>query len=112
MKSLRALIVVALSTLTCIDAYAQSQFIATESFDQLLAENQGLTAAELAAQYPPPQFQESVQIDFTPANYVGIAESALSLTDDEKLILHDQGFVVTERLAERTFLGTVHQGLA
>jgi len=75
-----------------------------ESYKQFLKSNENLTADELLAQYPADRFFEKArQVEFEDALNSALIDSHYNLTQAEKSLLEEHGFVVTERLSYTSF---------
>ena len=87
-----------------VAATAQKNGFDPVSYRQFLFETQSLSAIQLAARYPAGRFEATVPIDWRSALYADSITVKYQLTGDEKKLLGQNGFMVSERLSHATFI--------
>ncbi|MDZ7304715.1 MAG: DUF3160 domain-containing protein [candidate division KSB1 bacterium] len=74
-----------------------------QAYQNFLASHRDLTASELLARYPAANFRDKIGHDLTAVAYLDTIRQIYKLTNDELALLKENGFMVTERLASRSF---------
>ena len=93
-----SLLVVVISFL----AFGQSQFQITD-YAKFLQSNQNMSTASFYQMYDAGTFRGNVSADFANVKYSGTAISQFALTDFEKSLISQNGFVVSQRLTNSSF---------
>ncbi|MBN1302406.1 MAG: DUF3160 domain-containing protein [Melioribacteraceae bacterium] len=74
-----------------------------DSYKSFLQQNKDLTYAQLTDSYNAGIFKSNLNRSWTDALYSDSIEIKYGLTSEERLLLNNNGFVVTERLAKNSF---------
>ena len=82
----------------------QNTTIDLEAYQNFLAENKNMTTEDLLLMYPAGIFADSLELEFDSAEYFDSIDIKYALTDNEKELLTQNGFVVTERLQQESFI--------
>jgi hypothetical protein len=99
MKYSSVLAVVCISFLT----FGQSQFQISD-YKLFLQHNKDMSSSSLYGMYDAGTFRGNISTDFTNAKYSGTAISQYSLTDYEKSLINQNGFVVSQRLTNSNYV--------
>jgi hypothetical protein len=99
LRKLLALFVVIISSSCPI--YTQNFSI--EAYKNFLKNNENMTSDGLYSMYPPGLFSEAIKYKAESTNYYDTINKKLSLTDCEKQLIHQHGFMVSERLSYISF---------
>ncbi len=78
-----------------------------EDYQNFIKSNSNLTSDELLKTNSAGEFLKSVNSNWSDAVYADSIEAKYKLTTDEKSLLQQNGFVVTERLGKWSFIATV-----
>ncbi len=84
---------------------AQSSTFSVEAYKQFLQSHQNISAEALIQQYDAGKFLSNIHQDYTSAVYFDSINTKYNLTDYEKSLLQQNGFVVSERLKANSFGG-------
>jgi hypothetical protein len=90
--------------LLCATAMAQTGSFDLAAYRQFITEVQNLSAAELTMRYPAGRFEATAPVDWSHARYADSVAQGFNLTDGEKKLLQQNGFMVSERLSYATFI--------
>ncbi len=82
---------------------AQTSPFDPAAYRQFLAETQSLSATQLLGRYPAGRFESGAPADWGRALYSDSIDLKYELTDGEKALLLQNGFMVSERLSFETF---------
>jgi hypothetical protein len=74
-----------------------------EAYKQFLSTHRDLSTGDLASLYTAGRFVGTIGADFTAASYFDSINATYHLTLDERSLLRDHGFVITERLKRNSF---------
>ena len=74
-----------------------------EAYQQFLSAHRNISAGELATLHNAGRFAARISVKFAIASYFDSIDAHYQLTKDEKSLLQDHGFVVTERLPRSSF---------
>lgn len=97
-RFLAALLVAVLSS-----AIAQTPPFDLNAYRSFLATHRDLGAEQLLALHPAGTFSRSAPTSFTSALYADLVASTYGLTAHEKSLIDQNGFMVTERIAQNSF---------
>jgi hypothetical protein len=81
---------------------AQQQFD-VDAYREFLQKNENLTSEQLRALYSAGSFQGKMSTEFSRALHADSIDYHYQLTDGEKSLINQHGFMVTERLERRSF---------
>ncbi len=85
-------------------APAQSQnTFDVQAYNQFLATHRDLTFKQLRALHPAAAFRDKINLPLNEAAYLDTIIQLYGLTSDEQALLHEHGFVVSERLRHEAF---------
>ncbi len=73
-----------------------------QEYQQFLEQHRDMSTSELLAMYPAGDFQEDVGLSWESVLHHDLIDASCGLMPDEKQLLESNGFVVTERLSQRT----------
>ncbi len=88
-------------TYGAILAQSTDQFL--ETYRTFLSTHEDMTTEQLMDMHPAGMFNAEAPVDWESALYHDSIEIKFGLTDDEKALIKQQGFVVTERLRKPSF---------
>lgn len=74
-----------------------------EAYKQFLSTHRDLSTSDLASLHSAGRFAGTIGANFTAASYFDSINAAYHLTADERSLLRDHGFVITERLKRNSF---------
>ncbi len=92
-----------LCCLTGGHAVAQEQSFDVEAYQQFLATHQDMQGSEILSDYPASLFRAATSSPAMQAQYLDSIAIKYELTPDELDLISENGFMVTERLTEKTF---------
>lgn len=85
-----------------IQNFGQSNFN-IDAYRQFLQSNQNLTSTQLLSMHPAGLFESNVNVNFNDARLFSRIDSFYALTNYEKQLLNQHGFMVSERLKKISF---------
>lgn len=74
-----------------------------EAYQQFLSAHRDISSGELASLHDAGRFTARLSLDFSTATYFDSIDAYYRLTTDERSLLRNHGFVVTERLQRNSF---------
>jgi len=86
-----------------ISSFSYGQVFNLEDYLQFVQEHQNMTTEELLEMHPAGVFVDKVNLNPESVLYFDSIATKYNLTDYEKSLIADHGFMVTERLAEESF---------
>ncbi|MCW9095463.1 MAG: hypothetical protein OQJ74_06435, partial [Ignavibacteriaceae bacterium] len=89
--------------LSLISSFSYAQVFNLEDYLQFVQEHQNMTTEELLEMHPAGVFVDKVNLNPESVLYFDSIATKYNLTDYEKSLIADHGFMVTERLAEESF---------
>jgi len=114
MKPLQLFLKTILFTLLLSSQYS-SQVFNIEEYIQFLQQHQNMTTEELLQMHPAGVFIDQINMNYNDALYFEQIDSFYNLTECEKSLIEDHGFMVSERLKKISFgeaiLEIFHQDL-
>ncbi|PIQ08981.1 MAG: hypothetical protein COW71_08875 [Ignavibacteriales bacterium CG18_big_fil_WC_8_21_14_2_50_31_20] len=84
----------------------QSSF-SFDDYKKFIQSNANLSASQLLQTNNPGEFKANIVSDWNTALFADSIEIKFKLTEDEKLLINKNGFVVTERLGKESFISTI-----
>jgi len=99
-------IIFLLAILPFFASLSQTDF-SFEDYQNFIESNSNLTAGQLLQMNSAGEFKSSITSDWTNALYSDSIEIKCNLTEDEKSLIQKNGFVVTERLGQYSFMNSV-----
>lgn len=95
--------------------FAQSGNFNLEQYNNFLQTHQNMSTSELLQMYPAGNFTNGINEDYQSVLYFDSIDIKYNLTEFEKSLIHDHGFMVSERLADpsigQTLLDIHHNDL-
>lgn len=85
-----------------VEAQTSSEFD-LQAYTNFLASHRDLTYAQLRSLHPTPNFRSKLDLTLTETAYLDTIIQLYQLTSDEQALLHENGFVVSERLRRDSF---------
>lgn len=89
--------------LAVFSAAGTAQQFNVSAYEQFLAAHQNLTSSQLMSLYSAGLFRTKGPTEYSSAAYFDSIDAKYHLTSDEKSLLAEHGFMVTERLDDSTF---------
>ncbi|MFC1635075.1 DUF3160 domain-containing protein [Planctomycetota bacterium] len=105
MKSPRTLLFMFVCFILSTNCIAQESPFGMTEYQEFLAQHKDMSASELLAMHPAGDFKEGVGLPWESVVHHELIDAQYSLTAYEKSLLEKNGFVVTERLRNDTFVG-------
>ncbi len=87
-------------------AATAQQLFSVSAYEQFLAAHQDMRSSQLMSLYSAGLFKSQSQTNYASAAYFDSIDTKYSLTPDEKTLLGEHGFMVTERLDNSNFGGS------
>ncbi len=106
MEEIMKKIIVLLTILPFFASLSQTDF-SFEDYQNFIESNSNLTTEQLLQMNSAGEFIPSVTSDWNSALFSDSIEIKYNLTEDEKSLIQKNGFVVTERLSQYSFIRTI-----
>ncbi len=98
-----------LCCMVCVDsASAQQTRFDVDAYRQFLARHQDMEGSALLSEYPAPLLRKSAALPAGQAAWLDSITIKYALTQDERDLIGENGFMVTERLSAETFQEAYH----